>query len=59
MMLNEDDEETRVTFQTYKKFFRYAGVVRALVCPAIVLILFTFVTVVADYVVGAWATAED
>lgn len=59
MMEDENDEITRVSFSTYKKYFQYCGVFRALVGPAVILGLFTVASIVTDYIIGAWAVAGD
>ena len=56
---NENDEESRVAFNTYRRYLGYVGGIKQFIMTNICLVAFIVLKVMGDYLVGHWATAED
>lgn len=56
---NENEEVVRVTWDIYKKYFKYVGGARQILITNFVMTCFICCKVYCDYLVGAWANLPD
>jgi len=60
MIKDENDEVIKITFQTYKDYVgNYFGGCKLIVVSNIAMILFTFFSLGADYIIGDWTSQKN
>lgn len=56
---NENEEESRVTAQVYKRYLGYAGGFTQFILTNLTMSVFIVLKVSGDYIVGDWAISSD